>query len=97
MAFGQPWAEGRKPVGLTNRILFQQWGADGIADAKLEVPFFGPGLEFLVLAAFEENGIFPLLEGDGEFVLIDAESAVVFIATEDELAVEPELESVVGA
>lgn len=61
------------------------------------MPFFGPDLEMLVLAAFEENGVFPLLEGDGEFVLIDAESAVVFIATEDELGVEPVLESVVGS
>ena len=68
-----------------------------IANAELELPLDGPGFGLFVLAAFDEDLVFALLELHGELVLVELGSAMVFISGEDELTVEPDLPAVFAA
>lgn len=63
----------------------------------MELPFLGPVLHVSVLAEFDEEGVGAFVEGDGHAVLVDPRAAMVFVATEEEFAVDPEFPAVLAA
>ena len=50
-----------------------------------------------VLAAFDEDRVFALLEFHGQFVLIQFGAAMVFITSEEEFAIEPDFPAILTA
>ena len=66
-------------------------GTRGITDTQLELPLFSPGLRLFDLTEFYQQGISPLGQLEIQLILIDSDSAVVFIAAEHELAIVPDL------
>ena len=56
----------------------------------------GPILLLFILAGFYENCVGAFLHRNGKNVLVDSDSAVVFIATEDELTVEPDFPGILA-
>ena len=74
-----------------------QGSAGAVAEAELKAPVDGPCFCLLVLADFDEDGIRTFFQVDGQGVLVETRASVVFIAAEEECAIEPDLPGVASA
>ena len=82
--------------GARGAVCGEDGSTGAVADAELELPFFGPVFHVGVLAEFDEEGIGAFVKGDVHSVLVDAGSSVVFVTAEEEFAVEPEFPTVLA-